>query len=179
MTSLTAGTRRWAQALYWLTWVAMAAAVAFYLYLTLVPDTLVGQSHDLLGKAKPTWPTSALTQVLLTLGIWLELATILYAQWHMAGLFRSYARDQALSPKAAICIRGIGLATLARALLSLLTTPYLSLVLSIDAPQGQRSFAVALNTETIALALAGGMMLLIGTVMAQAVTIARENEGFV
>ncbi len=172
-------TRHWAVTLQWMTWVTMLALVILIPYSLFDPAALVAQAHDSISKAPGDWTTGSSAIALLIGASLLQLAVTLLILWHMSRLFGCYAKGEALSLPAARHIRGIGIWTLVRALMAVLHTPFVSLVLSIDAPEGQRSLSVAIDSHLVALSLVGGMMLMIGMVIAQAVAIARENESFV
>ncbi|MBV2358993.1 DUF2975 domain-containing protein [Thalassococcus sp. CAU 1522] len=178
MTHLPHRTRRIAHALFLSVTILMAAIVGLLIYVTAVPTLLVAERAHSFG-LEVAWPVSGTARAALVACAWMSAGIALFTLSQVARLFRAYADDAALTPNAARAIRGIGLGLVAQAFWSLLLHPLSGLALTMDAPVGQRMLAIAIQSDAIGTALAGGLMLLIGIVMTQAVAVARENEGFV
>jgi hypothetical protein len=96
--------------------------------------------------------------------------------WQMRGLFQRYMNGEVLTQPCAghILRAGLGLISLA-ALLTLLPSLQI-LLLTLDNLNGTRVFSISIRGADIALALAGGLIVVVGWVMREATA---EIEGFV
>ncbi|GHC27144.1 hypothetical protein IQ03_02808 [Gemmobacter caeni] len=114
----------------------------------------------------------------LALGL-LALVPMLAALWHMRGLFALYAASEVLTPMAARRIRAIGVALALLAVAQTVLPGLQLLLLTADNPPGARIVSIALTSEMLWLALAGGLLVTIGWAMTEAARVAEENRGFV
>jgi hypothetical protein len=118
--------------------------------------------------------------ILVAFGIgMIPFLIVLGVMWHMQALFRLYQKGQALTEKAAVRIGYIGVGLLLTAVARILANTLQVLVLSSANPVGHRIVSVDLEFSEIALFLAGGLMIVIGRSMAEAVFAAEEVRGFV
>ncbi|MDJ0822586.1 MAG: DUF2975 domain-containing protein [Paracoccaceae bacterium] len=179
MHPLPPSTRTWAHRLRLLSFAAMALVVAAGVYATLDPTGLITSRAAALNIDTGPWDTGALTRILMVTGLWIGTALTLVLLWQLARLFEHYAADAALTFEAARTIRRIGLLLFALAGFGILGRTLAGLAITLNAPDGSRVLAIGLSSSDVGLALAGGLMALIGAVMQQAVAVARENEGFV
>ena len=180
MTHLPLPTRRFARLLRTITLAAMAALGAVAVYALLQPHLIFDAATARFApNGIPMWDIGTLAKALLLLLGAIALAAILFTLWRMARLFGLYAQGDALSGQAAREIRLTALGLLAQAAIKILGHTATGLVLSIDAPVGHRVLAIGIGSPEIGFALAGGLLLLIGVVMQQAIAIAEENKGFV
>ncbi|SMX26719.1 hypothetical protein TRP8649_00804 [Pelagimonas phthalicica] len=179
MPSLPNRTRRLSQILSLVSLFALAVLFLTGALLSFQPDHHMAELAQEIGITDMSWTPSRLAVTLWSLSIWVSLAPLFYVFWHMYRLFRAFAGDAALSTQASTAIRGIGAGFLVKALMQVLSHTWEVLFLTMDAPQGQRQLSVAFGLEDLIFALAGGMMLVIGVVLTQAIAIKQENEAFV
>lgn len=109
----------------------------------------------------------------------IPVAAALWTIWQMRALFGLYRRGETLTPNCAWRIRRIGLGMLALAGLGIVLRPMQVLLLTLSNPPGQRMVALDLGSGDVGFLLAGGMLLVIGWVMADAASMAEDNAGFV
>ncbi|SEO01342.1 Protein of unknown function [Gemmobacter aquatilis] len=128
------------------------------------------QPGTTLTPEKSTW--------VLTIGA-LQLLPMLFALWHMRALFRRYSAGDILTAPCARDIRCIGTALATLALIQIVSLPLQIALLTLDNPPGARQLTFALSSENLWLLLAGGLLVVIGWAMAEAVVAAEENRGFI
>ncbi|GAB1479067.1 hypothetical protein MASR2M74_16260 [Paracoccaceae bacterium] len=159
------------------------------LLLPLLPLLVLG--YGLWGASNPDWLAGAFaglpegtrltpwkSTAVLAIGA-IALVPILMALWQMRGLFARYRRGEILTAACAAHIRRTGSALALLALAQVLIRPLQILVLTADNPAGQKILAISLSSEVLWLALAGGLLVVIGRVMAEAARVAEENAGFI
>lgn len=120
------------------------------------------------------------TKALLTAAIgavMLPPALLLLAE--MRRLFRGYAKGEVLTAQSAIHIRRIGQCLVGLAGLGVIIPTLQGIALTADNPTGSRVLAIALTSDTIGFALAGGLLVVIGWAMAEAARAAEENASFI
>lgn len=115
---------------------------------------------------------------ILAVGLFVVLAVI-YTLWNMRLLFRRYANGEMLSYGCATAILRIGKGLVSVALIPILAHPVQVLLISLENPPGQRAFAIAISSDNVGFLLAGGLVILLGWVLREAVSIAEENQRFV
>ena len=178
--SLAPTTRRAAQWLQRATQVAILLVLGAGLAVSILPDALLSLAQQALAPpAEPTWEVSLLTRILLLFPAWISLAAVLFTLWQMALLFECYANDDPLSEEAARAVRAIGVGLLAQAAIHVLAHTFTGLILSIDAPAGERMLAIGVGSMEVGFALAGALLLLVGSVLVEASRALEENESFV
>lgn len=119
-------------------------------------------------------------QIRAALAVGLVTAALL--MWildRMRRLFGLYRRGIVLTADCARLIRQIGTGLALVAAARILATPLQTVILTANAPPGQRQVALSLSSDAIGLLLAAGLITLIGWAMAEAARIDEENRGFV
>lgn len=157
--------------------------------LPLLPLLVLG--YGLWGLRDPGWLNGAFPEMpaatrltaaksvgVLAIGA-LALGPICVALWQMRGLFARYRRGEILTAACAGHIRRSGVALVVLAGMQVLIRPLQILALTADNPPGEKMLAISLSGEMLWLALAGGLLVVIGWVMAEAALAAEENAGFV
>ncbi|WP_316647130.1 DUF2975 domain-containing protein [Ovoidimarina sediminis] len=168
---------RLSAALYWATTAALAAlpvVIALPLWLS-GPRAL---ATALPGLAVPASLPAPLLAAGIAAGLLPALA-VAYVLWQMRGLFDFYRRGASLGHGAARQIRRIGAGLLATAALALAARTLQALALTAANPPGERILAFHIASSDVGFLLSGGLMLVIGAVMADAARIAEDNAGFV
>lgn len=108
-----------------------------------------------------------------------QLFPMLFALGHMRALFRRYRAGDILTAPCARNIRCIGTALATLALIQIVSLPLQIALLTADNPPGARQLTFALSSENLWLLLAGGLLVVIGWAMTEAVLAAEENRGFI
>lgn len=179
MTSLPARTRLLASILFFATLLCIVLIVGVSGYASTQPNAFAAARGESLGVENTGWTIGGIATGLLLASHWMLTMVQVLILWQTSALMRQYRDDRALSPQAAGAIRNIGLGILLHAGLQVLRHPVDTLALTLDAPAGQHAVAITLGTNELGTALAGGIMLLIGVVMRQAVAVSQENQEFV
>lgn len=96
-----------------------------------------------------------------------------------ARLFTVWREGDVFTEAAAKAVAAIGLCLIATAVLSLLTEPIASFVLTWDGAVGQRTISLSLDSEFVLSTLTGALLAVIGLVMRAGLALAEENAGFV
>lgn len=163
-------------------WACRAALVAL-LASMVVMAFLLPQDPSLIAHYLPdivlVAPPSPGRFGLLLLVLALPQLAVLYVLWQLERLFGLYRRGETLTAAPALRIRRIGLGIMVAALMSVLMRPLAGLILTLGNPPGERMLVLLLSSTDIGLVLAGGLMLVVGWIMGEAVRIAEENRGFV
>jgi hypothetical protein len=97
----------------------------------------------------------------------------------MRGLFRRYRAAEVLTAPCAAHIRRIGQLLVSLAALGVVIPMLQILALTASNPAGQRSLAISITSDSLGFALAGGLLIVIGWAMTEAVLAAEENAGFI
>ncbi|MEM8957246.1 MAG: DUF2975 domain-containing protein [Pseudomonadota bacterium] len=159
---LTERTARLAGILGYVTAAAMGLLTVLSAWIAWQPEivyqVLLGSSaaHSL------GWPAQA--GLLVLGGVTFVMAQ--YTLWQMWRLFRRYARHEAFTAACAVAIRRVGLGLIALGCLSLISDPALTVLASIGQEQG--SMVVSFSSNDVGLLLCGGLLWVIGQVMAEA-----------
>jgi Protein of unknown function (DUF2975) len=109
----------------------------------------------------------------------LPVAVGLYALWQLWQLFTEYAAGRVFGRIAAQRLRRFAWALLGAALLAPLVRAAMSVVLTLGNPPGQRMLVLGFSWNDYLAVLLAAVLIAIATVMAEAVRVAEENEGFV
>lgn len=183
MYPLPHSTRQIAAALRWFSLLCIVGLAGAAVYLGFNTDYLIEEARN-----------NVLTDAVAGIGFWeiglagraalaalgvIGLAIMGFTLWHMARLFAHFAAGESISPAIARQTRRIGLGFLMCGVYSLVSHTLTGLALSIDAPVGHRVLAVRFETNDAWFLLSGGMLMIIGLVMQQALALKVENEGFV
>lgn len=166
-------------------WLWRATTALLVLLPLLVLGWLVwGYAHpDWLGRSFAGLPagtalTGAKSLAVVLVGA-IGLGPVLYALTQMRDLFARYRRAEILSPACGRAIRRTGLALTGLAIWQTLALPLQIGLLTLDNPPGGRLLTLHLTGETLWLLLAGGLLVTIGWVMAEAARVAEDNAGFI
>lgn len=103
----------------------------------------------------------------------------LYALWQLWRLFAEYGAGRVFGREAQSRLKRFAWALLAAALLAPLVRAAMSVVLTLGNPPGQRQLVIGLSWDDYLAVLLAVVLIAIATVMAEAVRVAEENEGFV
>lgn len=103
----------------------------------------------------------------------------LYALWQLWRLFAEYGAGRVFGRAALARLQRFAWALLAAALLAPLVRAALSVVLTLGNAPGQRQLVLGLSWDDYLAVLLAVVLIAIATVMAEAVRVAEENEGFV
>ena len=103
----------------------------------------------------------------------------LYALWQLWQLFAEYGAGRVFGRAALARLKRFAWALLAAALLAPLVRAAMSVVLTLGNPPGQRQLVIGLSWDDYLAVLLAVVLIAIATVMAEAVRVAEENEGFV
>lgn len=159
-----------AERLYWV----ISAAMLLLPLLALVA---------VLGNVLPEFPPPTVISGGELMAIWavgaVVLAALLWVLWQMRALLDCYRRGEVLTDRAAMHILRVGQGLGLLAGLRLLSSTALVLIVTHDNPPGQRMLSIAISSDTVGLALASGLLILIGWAMRQAAEVAQENASFV
>lgn len=109
----------------------------------------------------------------------LPVAVGLYALWQLWRLFAEYGAGRVFGREAQARLKRFAWALLAAALLAPLVRAVMSVVLTLGNPPGQRQLVIGLSWDDYLAVLLAAVLIAIATVMAEAVRVAEENEGFV
>jgi hypothetical protein len=107
------------------------------------------------------------------------IAIGLYALWQLWQLFSEYGAGRVFGRAALARLKRFSWALLAAALLAPLVRAAMSVVLTLGNPPGQRQLVIGLSWDDYLAVLLAVVLIAIATVMAEAVRVAEENEGFV
>jgi hypothetical protein len=109
----------------------------------------------------------------------LPVSVGLYALWQLWRLFAEYGAGRVFGREAQARLQRFAWALLAAALLAPLVRAAMSVVLTLGNPPGQRQLVIGLSWDDYLAVLVAAVLIAIATVMAEAVRVAEENEGFV
>ena len=107
------------------------------------------------------------------------LCAALYVLWHMRALFGQYRQSHIFNAACARHIHRIGTGLIVLAVLRVVLHPVQVLLLTLSNAPGQRAVSLQLSSSDFGLLLAGGLMIVIGWTMSEAVALAEENRSFV
>ena len=107
------------------------------------------------------------------------VGAILYTLWQMRKLFARYAKGESLTTGCAEAIRKTGIGLVWIVILDTFMMPVQSYVISSIISPEDVSVEVDISAASIGLLLAGGLIVLVGWVMREAVDVAEENARFV
>ena len=108
-------------------------------------------------------------------GVLLGLAAL----WWLWRLFGEYAAGRVFAPAAQRHLRGFAAALLASAVVTPLMRSAVGVALTLGNPPGQRVLVLSLSWNDYLSILCGAVLLAVALVMADAVRLAEDNEGFV
>lgn len=104
---------------------------------------------------------------------------MLYGLWQARQLFAGFAAGQVFTLASARRLRDFAAAMLAQAVLGPLSSTALLLAFTLSNPPGERQIAITLSSNDCIALIAGGVLLAVAWVMAEASRIAEEHASFV
>ena len=163
--------------------VVICHAVAVLLPLGLAAFWLAAPAELLAaqGKVPPGWLVSfgPLERVV---GLAISFISLTPLVWGLTGAglsFRSFAAGDLFGRQATGGLRRFSLGLLFSAILQPVVMALLSVLMSWEAPAGQRQLVLGVSSDTLLVVLFAGMVAIIGWVLAEASVIAEENAQFV
>jgi hypothetical protein len=109
----------------------------------------------------------------------LVVGLLVYALWQAFRLFGAFARGDVFTPEAGDRLRRIGTAFALVPFAQVLGTGATSFLITMNNPEGQRVFAITFDPAHLILGLAGGLVLVVGWVMAEAARLSSDLEQIV
>lgn len=163
----------------WLTTFGLALTLAAVVYVLTDADVLTGLLQDEVltseaNVALTPWSRAVLTALILVHAVF--GAAIL---WGVRRLFRAFADGRIFATASAASLRTIGLLMIAYAPAGVVIEAIASVVATIGNPAGQRQLTIGLEGADLQLVLMGGLLLVIGWVMGEAVGMSEELEQIV
>lgn len=113
------------------------------------------------------------------LGVLPRTALSLFAMWHLWRLFGHYGAGRFFDRATKVHLLHFSWAMLLSALLAPVERTWTVLALTLANPPGQQRLSVSFGSGDFLAILFGAVMLAIAIVLAEAVRLAEENEGFV
>jgi len=166
----------------WLEWssiLAMALVCGLIGYLIWACVWLPGGAAKVFPGAPIAEDISQFSLILVALLAVIVPLVLIWTLNKMRRLFVLYRQGHVLTEQSADLIGRIGFGFLLVAFLPIVLFPIQSVLLSWEAPVGQRSFSVELDQQTLIFALAGGFVTLLGWAMKDATRIAEEHKSIV
>jgi len=106
----------------------------------------------------------------------LAFAIILWGLWNTFQLFRGYRSGAVFTVEAGQRLRSAGLALAVQPFVQLLLSGLGSALLTMNNPSGQRQLAIAIEDADLTIGVAGGLVFVVGWVMAEAARIAEDHN---
>ncbi len=161
---------------------ALASAVAFLL--VNVAIWVVPQWSEFAARSQANLYTEPITLTPLARALGLALSSLylgvlVWALWTARKLFARLAAGDVFQPETGMLLRRFGLTLLIYAGLSPVATTAMGLIVTMQNAPGQRVLKLGVSDHEIVLALVGTLILVIGSVLADAVRIADENRQIV
>ncbi|MFS4582193.1 hypothetical protein [Phaeobacter sp. C3_T13_0] len=94
-------------------------------------------------------------------------------------LFRCYMEHEVLTANCATMIKKSGMALLIMEILSLVLQPIVTVLMSWEAPKGERVLAFDIGSQDLNFFFVAGVLVVIGWAMSEAASTAEENRAFV
>ncbi|MTI42066.1 Protein of unknown function (DUF2975) [Roseibium hamelinense] len=101
------------------------------------------------------------------------------AAWELRLLFARFQRTDYFSAKTLGHVFLFGVWLISYAVMDILSDPILSVLATLDRPEGQRTLEVSLDGGEIFFAILGALMLVFGAVLREAANLDDENRRFV
>ncbi|XVN14490.1 DUF2975 domain-containing protein [Pseudomonas corrugata] len=99
--------------------------------------------------------------------------------WSLRQLFRRYAQGQYFSREAAVYLGNSGRAVALWVLLDFLCEPFLSLLVTINAPVGERLLTISITAPSFVALFLAACIAIIARILSQASEVDSENRSFV
>lgn len=98
---------------------------------------------------------------------------------HLRQLFQRYAQGEYFSSEAAVCLGKVGRAVALWVLLDFLCEPFLSLLVTINAPVGQRLLTLSVTAPSFVALFLAACIAIIARILSRASEVDSENRTFV
>jgi len=160
-------------------WLIAVLRIALPLLVVFLWATLDLEQLEVAGALNaygPLTTTERIGAIILTVP---PLLIVLFALNKLQHLFRLYAAGTFFERGNVDCFSKMGWALIAAAPMDVIYKAALSVWLSFDQPPGERSLAISISSDDIAMLTFGGAVVVISWVMAEAVEISRENAQIV
>lgn len=154
-----------------------ASLLAVPLWFWTSPEAIRSLAPSMVGVAETT--VDARSQQLGALLSLLPVALGLYALWQLWRLFAEYGAGRVFGRVALAHLRRFAWALLGIAVLAPLVRAATSVALTMGNPPGRRMLVLGFSWNDYMAVLLAAVLIAIATVMAEAVRVAEENEGFV
>lgn len=109
----------------------------------------------------------------------LHLAVLVYALFAIAGIFRMFAAGEWLHPHISTRLHRFGLALLVFGASTPLVRALMTVIVTLQNPEGQRMLAVGFSSNDFVIALIGVLMVMLGYALSEAAAIAEDNRQIV
>jgi hydrogenase/urease accessory protein HupE len=162
--------------------VALAAAglvLVGFLLTFVLPDGTTGIRRALLLGAGDPVLIDPINLGLLAAVLAAPLLAILYALWSMFRLFQTYASGEIFSGAACKALAGIGRSVVTFVPLQIIATGLGSFIVTRHAPPEQQRVIIALDVSDVLVLVLGGLLWVIGWIIAEATRIADENRSII
>lgn len=156
-------------------WLVAALRIALPLALVFLWMTLSLEELDVAGPLAAYGPLTTVERLGAIAITALPLLIFLYALGQLQRLFRLYAMGSFFERENVACLSKMGWALLLSAPVSVVYKAALSVWLSFDQPTGERSLAISISSNDIAMLTFGGAIIIVSWVMAEAVEVSKEN----
>lgn len=170
---------RLARPLYWICSTAMVVLPILVAYASATGGITEARLRARFGHLSLPDPIDATGWAAVFAMAALSVALVLLALWHMRALFALYRDGRILGRETANRIRRIGQAVLALSVVGVLGDTLVVLALTLDNPPGERTLSVAFGNDDLFLAMAAGLLIVIGWAMTEAARVAEDNAGFI
>ncbi|WP_224816809.1 DUF2975 domain-containing protein [Hasllibacter sp. MH4015] len=171
--------QRLARILHWACTLSLIVMPALLIYMIAIGDA--GEAALRRSYADYALPDVIPPAIVLTVRAIqvIGFAITLYILWQMRVLFGLYKSGEILSTRCAAVILRCGQALVTIGIFGVLSNTVIVLLLTLANETGDRTLAVQLSGGNAGFFLGGGLIVVIGWVMGEAVRIADENRAFV
>ncbi len=160
----------------WATGLLMAGVSAAYLNLWLDRASLITMIEtQILDPGTPYELTAATATAGLAVGA-LPVLLSIWGLWNALRLFRGYREGAVFTHTAGRRLKHMGIALALLPLAQILVTAGTSVLLTMQNQVGQRLLSVSLTETHLIVGIAGGMLIVIGWVLAEAARLADDNR---
>ncbi|MEZ5537772.1 MAG: DUF2975 domain-containing protein [Thiolinea sp.] len=167
----------------WLAPFSQVLAILFLIVnmlLWMVPEWAEYAARSLSGLPSST-PLALTAGAKLTGGILstLHLGILAYALFAIAGIFRIFAAGEWLRPEISGRLHRFGLALLLFGAGTPLVRALMTVIVTLQNPEGQRALAISFSGNDFVIALVGVLMVMLGYALREAAAIAEDNRQIV
>ncbi len=163
----------------WMGWVTLALVA-----LLVAADVILWTDRSILDRViaeeiLPAGATYSLTPNVLVAGFILAhipFLIALWGLWNMWRLFRAYREGAVFSVETGRRLRNVGLVLGLQPFLQIALSGIGSILLTMNNANGERHFAITLQDNDLLIGIAGGLLVVVGWVMAEAARIADDHR---